>query len=656
MEMSDTSMTIIDLSDSVIGPDGIGATIHWDYIYVGNSQEGYQWLSLNGMNSLIGMTYYYFSSGIFDDFSIHNLILTNGNDTADFGDRLFGLGGDDTLTGNFVDGGDGNDTLSIASSFGATLIGGNGDDVLHTSSGPIVLVGGDGVDTAVYDRTALGMTVDLAAGTDSEGGRLSGIENVTGTVAADILTGTDTANVLNGETGDDVLAGGGGADRLDGGDGIDMADYSHSSAGVTVDLVAGTASGGDAQGDTLFNIENLRGSAFADILTTGAGDNILEGGAGADILSGGAGTDTLVFTTATAGVSLSLLTGGTGGDAQGDVYHGIENVVGTAFADAIAGDAGINRLDGGAGNDVLRGGMGSDTLTGGDGFDIADYKGSAAGVKIDLDAHTTLGGEAAGDVLLGIEGLRGSDVSDVLAGDAGANTLYGEGGGDTLNGGGGDDSLYGGDARDALIGGDGNDTLIGGLGNDALVGGAGIDVASYASATSGVALDLGLGQGTAGEAAGDTFSGVENALGSGFADTLTGSAGANSLWGMAGNDVLTGGGGADALKGGVGADTFIYKAASDSLATARDSIGDFSHAEGDRIDLSAIDADGNAANGNTAFTFIGSGAFSGAGHELQVVTSGGVQLVQADLNGDKVADLSIVVVSATTLVAGDFVL
>ena len=62
---------------------------------------------------------------------------------------------------------------------------------------------------------------------------------------------------------------------------------------MTVDLNAGTASGGDAQGDALSNIENLTGSGYADTLTGDSGANVLSGGAGNDILTGGAGDDTL---------------------------------------------------------------------------------------------------------------------------------------------------------------------------------------------------------------------------------------------------------------------------------------------------------------------------------------------------------------------------
>ncbi|WDR04315.1 hypothetical protein PSQ19_12500 [Devosia algicola] len=73
---------------------------------------------------------------------------------------------------------------------------------------------------------------------------------MTGSSSGDFLTGDGGANVLSGGGDDDVLAGLGGADNLVGGGGSDTADYSASAAGVTVDLGAGTASGGDATGDS----------------------------------------------------------------------------------------------------------------------------------------------------------------------------------------------------------------------------------------------------------------------------------------------------------------------------------------------------------------------------------------------------------------------
>ena len=117
----------------------------------------------------------------------------------------------------------------------------------------------------------------------------------------DPLTGGTGNDVLSGGAGADTLEGGAGADRLDGGAGKrDVASYTSSDAGVTVNLTTGTASGGDATGDTLINIEDLTGSAHNDQLTGDAGGNRLSGGAGADTLAGGVGAD--------------FLTGGAGAD------------------------------------------------------------------------------------------------------------------------------------------------------------------------------------------------------------------------------------------------------------------------------------------------------------------------------------------------------
>jgi Ca2+-binding RTX toxin-like protein len=627
---------------------------------------------------------------------IYNFILTNGNDQIFGIQTAYGLGGDDFITAEFfADGGDGNDNLSAY----GTIIGGNGDDFLSGSGGATSFIGGDGVDTANFGWYSTGVTVDLVAGTGGTNDHLTGIENVWGTNSADVLIGDGAANALTGWAGDDVLFGGGGADHLDGGDGIDTADYdpdlSHNTVGVTVDLAAGTASGGNAQGDVLVGIENLAGTAYADTLTGdaganslwgrdgndvlhgGGGDDTLAGGAGGDVMDGGSGTDVASFAAALAGVTLSLGSGlGTGGDALGDSYTGIENVLGSAFADAITGDGGANRIDGDAGNDVLQGGGGADTLIGGAGFDIADYGASPSAVTIDMGSSANSGGDALGDILIGIEAVGGSNFADVLTGDTGANTIWGRAGNDLISGAAGNDTLYGEAGTDTLAGGDGDDVLIGGAGADGLNGGSGIDTVHYASAAAAVRVDLIAGAGAGGEAAGDSFVSIENAVGSAFDDLIIGDGGANRLAGLAGadrlyasggndvvdggdgNDMIVGGGGADILKGGTGADSFTYTGVTDStvVATGRDAIIDFSHAEGDRIDLSTIDADGNAANGNTAFSFLGGGAFTGAGHELRVAVISGVQVVQVDLTGDKVPDMQINVTSATTLAAGDFVL
>ena len=177
--------------------------------------------------------------------------------------------------------------------------------------------------------------------------------------------------MLTGDGGANTLVGGAGADALNGGGGTDTADYSSSAMAVNVNLLANSGAGGDAQGDTFSSIENLIGSAFADMLTGDTGANTLDGrsgndtligGAGADALIGGAGTDTADYSSSAAGVTVNLQAGsGSGGDAQGDTLSSIENIIGSAQADTLTGDGGVNTLAGGSGADVLKGRAGNDT-------------------------------------------------------------------------------------------------------------------------------------------------------------------------------------------------------------------------------------------------------------------------------------------------------
>lgn len=162
----------------------------------------------------------------------------------------------------------------------------------------------------------------------------------------------------------------------------------------------------------------------------------------------------------------------------------------------------------------------------------------------------------------------------------------------------------------------------------------------------------------------ETVLGFENIIGGGAGDLLAGSDVANrlegrgsldDLWGYGGNDYLDGGAdadeivgglGADILIGGTGDDDFYYFDIKDSGVTknTRDTIQDFVvGAGGDRINLSAIDADTtNAANTNDAFTFIGTNElWTGVAGELRAVWTATGQIIEGDVNGDKKADFSI---------------
>ena len=373
---------------------------------------------------------------------------------------------------------------------------------------------------------------------------------------------------------------------------------------------------------------------------------------------------------------------GSGGDAEGDTYAAVENLSGSAFADTLHGSAGANALAGGAGNDMLYGGAGADALNGGAGIDTAGYFESAAAVTVNLTAGTGTGGDAAGDTLSNIENLGGSVFNDTLTGGTGANLINGGGGDDTVAGAAGNDDLYGGNGNDQVDGGAGWDTLQGEAGDDELTGGAGGDIlrggdgadhlaggadydtASYWDSAVGVTINLETGVNTGGMAEGDTIADdVETINGSNHDDVMTGNAlgnaligfdGADTLSGGAGDDVLRGGAGADTLNGGTGIDIFSYTAVSDSTASAADTIQGFE--TWDAISVREIDADGNAANGDTAFSFIGTSAFSGAAGQLRFEIAGDTTTVSADVDGDSTADLVIHLDGAITLNASDFVL
>jgi len=451
-------------------------------------------------------------AGIDTLINIENLVGSAFNDrlTAVYSARLEGGAGNDRLVGrngdDVLDGGTGNDQL-YGNDNSDLLIGGAGNDLLDGGANESW-----GADTASYASATSGVKVNLGltsaqatggAGTDT----LLNIEDLVGSGFNDTLTGNGVANRIDAGAGNDTVAGGGGNDlliggtgndRLDGGSGVDLVDYRSATSAITVNLglTSAQATGG-AGTDTLISIENLIGSRFNDALTGSSSDNQLEGGAGNDRLNGGAGQDTAIYSSATSGVTvnLNLTTAQATGGAGTDTLSSIEHLVGSAFDDVLTGTAGNNRLDGGGGSDTV------------------SYAAATGGVTVDLGSGQATGG-AGTDTLIDIENLIGSKFND---------------------------RLTAGSSKSVLEGGAGNDMIDGGQPYYATT-------ASYASATSGVMVNLSLTTAQATGGAGtDTLRGIDHLIGSKFNDRLTGDAGDNYLDGGLGNDVLDGGDGWDTV-------------------------------------------------------------------------------------------------------------
>ena len=296
---------------------------------------------------------------------------------------------------------------------------------------------------------------------------------------------------------------------------------------------------GDAAGDSYANIQNLTGSAYndtligdsgANTLTGGGGNDTLEGMGGADILDGSGGSNTASYEHSSASVLASLADGkGYTGDAAGDIYINIQNLTGSAYDDTLIGNSGANIFNGGSG------------------LDTVSYTKAAAGVTASLSSGLVVhAGEAVGDVFIGIENLTGSDNNDILVGNGGVNVLTGGGGSDILEGMGGGDMLVGGTA--------GNNT------------------ASYEHASSLVVASLFNSAFNVGDAAGDSYTNIQNLTGSAFGDRLVGDSNANVLNGGGGDDILDGGAGTagDTFIGGGGFDTATYENSTSGVTASLD--------------------------------------------------------------------------------------
>jgi len=416
-------------------------------------------------------------------------------------DYLNGTDGNDTLNGI-----DGND--SLAGGAGAdNLFGGSGSDFLDGGTGNDRLDGGEGWDSLGFGGATNGVNVDLGSGMVNNDG--TGGTDTVGNIEA--LGGTGFADTLRGDGADNTFSPGAGNDFVDGAGGQDAVIYEDAASAVTVDLQAGTASGGSGS-DTLMNIEGVNGSQYDDHITLGNSGGWVLARAGNDVLIGGDG------------------------------------------------------------NDGINGGSGNDNIIGGGGIDYLDYfahTGDAGGAPLSGVTVNLATGQATDnwgdtDTFTGVENVTGSDLDDHITGDAGDNGLNGGGGNDTLMGGAGNDWFNAGDGIDTIFGGDGNDSIDGGAGDDWVDGGAGRDTVSFEQATGGVTVNLLTG--TATGQGNDTLLNIEAVHGSYYGDHITMSNSAGYALGRAGNDVMIGGTSDDSFTGGSGADTMHGGAGFDSLS------------------------------------------------------------------------------------------
>ena len=495
--------------------------------------------------------------------------------------------GTNGITATGSNGSSGNDVLS-ASESGGEMRGLSGDDILIDGAGQDRLRGGGGADVFVFrpDLAQPDQVLDFNPGEDrldisAYSGVISfaGVSVTSMTDGAMLRIGDDTLRLVShngaslttaqieaatlfdashvvmpdtpprmGDDGDNMFYWGPQPDTIDGGAGYDTMSYADAPLRSVVDLADASYNDHAAIGHVLTRVEGLIGSSYNDALRGDSADNTLAGlagrdalmgragndwltpGPGSDSVDGGDGTDTVSYVDLERGVSVNLVSGTAVSGTDTDMLSGVENVTGSVFGDFIRGDASDNRIRGLGDYDWLVGSEGADYFDGGNGRDMISYVYAPAGVTVDLGGGRGRAGQADGDRYVSIERATGSIYNDLFRGGAGEEDFRGLGGYDWFVGSGG--------------------------GRDRYDGGAGKDTVAYSASESGVSASLLRGYGSAGDAARDLYTAIENLTGSSYADTLTGDNGRNVLRGLYGEDTLLGNGGVDRLEGG-GSDDYL---------------------------------------------------------------------------------------------------
>ncbi|WP_044529562.1 beta strand repeat-containing protein, partial [Herbaspirillum sp. B65] len=412
------------------------------------------------------------------------------------------------------------------------VIGSAYDDTFIADNNHNVLDGGLGSNTVSYAFSTAAVTVNLVNGTGTggfaDGDTYLNIQNVVGSALDDLVIANSQANSIDG--GSSTASS------------HNRVSYASSNAAVTVDLnyTNGTGtSGGYAAGDKLANIQDLTGSIYDDTFVASAAANNFDGGT-----STSSSHNRVSYASSNAAVTVDLNytngTGTSGGYAAGDTLTNIQDLTGSSFDDVFVASAAANNFDGGASTASSH--------------NRVSYASSNAGVTVDLnytDGTGTSGGYAAGDTLTNIQDLTGSNYDDTFVASAVANHFDGGGGNNTVSyarandGNGvtvdlfqrvGSNGFAAGDQYTNIqnvIGSNYDDLFIADNNANSFAGGAGSNTVSYVNSTAAVTVNLASGSGSGGFAQGDSYSSIQNVIGSSFDDTIIASSDANVIDGGA---------------------------------------------------------------------------------------------------------------------------
>lgn len=562
-----------------------------------------------------------------------NDLLNGGNDD----DVLLGSAGNDVLNGDDgadrLNGGPGSDTVN----------GGAGDDVViwnftgATSGGRDLIDGGADRDTVEINGNGTAETFRIYTFDAAVAAGMTGLNPNTeivitrnGTTNASIIAELDNIeelmiNTLNVSATGGPVGGAAGADTV-----IVIGDFTTTSLDFNTITIDGTP------GDDVVDISSLVSPHRIVFRGRGGNDLIVGTMRPQDVIEMPAGVDPATATVTTGADGMTTVSG-PGGSVRFFAPNGLPGLIahGAAVADTWDGTTPPNpagegettggESDGEPAEDPVEapasGGMtgGSDVRHGTSGRDVIE-----AGRGRDI----VFGGEGHDDIM-------GGAGADMLFGDGGNDRIFGQGGRDYIDAGAGNDTVFGGGGADVFAASvdDGDDVYHG----DELDGSGEGDTLDMSAITASITADLGsglMGRGSvhSAQTGHDVIWGVEN--------IVTGS----------GDDVITASGAANRMDGGAGNDTFRFLSAANADG---DTILGFQ--PGDRIDVSAIDANGSGA-GDGSFTLV-SDAFTGTGqlmvrHETR--EDGDYTVVEGNVSGSPDADFQLSIKGRHDLTSGDF--